>query len=108
MTLISCAARGDRRGPGPADDLVVDDRVDARARQQLPELAAADVGLDELDVAQALARRTLVEPDHVLDLGIGGETAGDLAAEIARDPGDEDAAAGHGAPLRDPSEGPAH
>src|SRR3954449_7617934 len=119
ITLMSCALRGETRsaagrrtvwvwrivptrggvvslglGGGAADDLVVDERVDARRRDQLRDHRVADVGLDELGALERGARLSRVEPGDVLDVRVLLEPPRQLGAEVAGDARDEDAAAG--------------
>ena len=82
-------------GPGPPHDLVVHDRVDLGLRQELRDDRVAEVGLQELGPLELRPRRPGVEAGDVLDLGVAFEPAGQLRAEVAADPGDQDAPAGH-------------
>jgi len=62
-------------------------------RDDLGDERVADVGADELGPAhppQQIPRRwDGVDPEHPLDIGVGGEPGGEMAAEEPADPGDE-------------------
>src|SRR5262249_44320934 len=88
---------------GCGDHAHVDDGVDALLGDHLGDHRVADVGADERDVADVVARGYGVDADHALDAGVGGEAPGEPPTEVAGDPRDQHDLAvsgvdAHGAP----------
>jgi hypothetical protein len=68
----------------------VDDGVDVLLGDHLGDHRVADVGADERDVADVVARGYGVDADHPVDAGVGGEAAREPTPEVSGDPGDQD------------------
>ena len=95
ITLMSCIAREDIRGPGwrtICSWTIVSTPV---AGISLADLRVADVGIDELGLLERAAGAARVEPGDVLHVRVALELGGEEAAHLAAHAGDQHPAAGH-------------
>ena len=79
---------------GRCDDAEVDDCVDALGRDHLGDDGIADVGSDEVHVAEVVPRRDDIDTHHEVDVGIGCDPTGKAPADLSAYASNEHGAAG--------------